>query len=93
MSLSEDRKGNLWVIREGSINKYNPKNGHTEPFEPNDLGKNIEFSEAEPCYNIQKDVILTGTMGGFISFIPSHLKKVSIHHVSFSQVYSIKVML
>ena len=75
LSLSEDRKGNLWVIREGSINKYDPKNGHTEPFEPNDLGKNIEFSEAEPCYNIQKDVILTGTMGGFISFIPSHLKK------------------
>lgn len=54
LSLTEDRSGNLWVIREGSINKYDPRNGHTEPFGPNDLGKNIEFSEAELCYNAFK---------------------------------------
>ncbi len=74
-ALAEDNSGNLWVIRESSINKYNPKTGHNEQFGPNDLGDNIEFSEALPSHNIHSDVILTGTMGGFISFVPSHLKK------------------
>ena len=49
-SMIEDNAGNLWVIRESSIDKCNLKTGKTEVFGPNDFDYNISFTEARPTH-------------------------------------------
>ena len=74
-SMIEDNQGNLWVIRESSIDKCNLKTGSTEVFGPNDFDFNMSFSEARPVHDPATNNITVGTPMGSLTFNPSTLKK------------------
>lgn len=74
-SVAEDNKGNIWIVRESSIEQYNPSTGMLSQYGPNNIGYNVEISEAKPVHNMQTDVISVAVWGGFISFNSADLKK------------------
>ena len=74
-SMIEDNQGNLWVIRESSIDRYNPKTGITEVFGPNDFDYNMSFTEARPVHDPATNDITVGTPMGSLTFNPSKMKK------------------
>ena len=72
-SMVEDNQGNIWVVRESSIDCYNPKSGTTEVFGPNDF--NMSFTEARPVHDPATNDITVGTPMGSLTFNPSKMKK------------------
>ena len=74
-SMVEDNQGNLWVIRESSIDRYSPKTGKTDVFGPNDFDFNMSFTEARPAHDPATDNITVGTPMGSLTFNPSQMKK------------------
>lgn len=74
-SLIEDNKGNLWIVREGSIDQYHPSTGEIVRYGPNNLGDNVELTEAKPVYDVATNQITVGVRGGILTFNPQHLKK------------------
>lgn len=74
-SMIEDNQGNLWVIRESSIDRYNPKTGTTEVFGPNDFDFNMSFTEARPVHDPATNDITVGTPMGSLTFNPAKMKK------------------
>lgn len=73
--MVEDNNGNIWIVRESSIDKYNPKTGTTDIFGPNDFDYNMSFTEARPIHDPTTDLISVGTMLGRITFNPQQLTK------------------
>ena len=74
-SMVEDNQGNIWVVRESSIDCYNPKSGTTEVFGPNDFDFNMSFTEARPVHDPATNDITVGTPMGCLTFNPSKMKK------------------
>ena len=74
-SMIEDNSGNIWIIRESSIDKYNPKTGKIDIFGPNDFDYNMTFTEARPIHDPATDLISLGTPMGSITFAPKNLSK------------------
>ena len=74
-SMVEDNQGNIWVVRESSIDCYNPKSGTTEVFGPNDFDFNMSFTEARPVHDPATNDITVGTPMGSLTFNPSKMKK------------------
>ena len=74
-SMVEDNWGNLWVIRESSIDKVNLKKGTVEVFGPNDFDFNMSFTEARPYHDPATNNITVGTPMGALTFNPATLKK------------------
>ena len=74
-SMVEDNQGNLWVIRESSIDRYSPKTGKTEVFGPNDFDLNMSFTEARPVHDPGTNNITVGTPMGSLTFNPAKMKK------------------
>ena len=74
-SMVEDNSGNIWVVRESSIDKYNLKTGKMEVFGPNDFDFNMSFTEARPAHDPATDDITVGTPTGSLAFNPAKMKK------------------
>lgn len=74
-SMVEDNQGNIWVVRESSIDCYNPKSGTTEVFGPNDFDLNMSFTEARPAHDPGTNNITVGTPMGSLTFNPAKMKK------------------
>lgn len=74
-SMIEDNSGYIWIIRESSIDKYNPSTGHTDVFGPNDFDYNMTFSECRPLHDPSTDFITLGTPMGSVTFNPKTLSK------------------
>ncbi len=74
-SMVEDNQGNIWVVRESSIDCYNPKTGTTEVFGPNDFDLNMSFTEARPVHDPGTNNITVGTPMGSLTFNPAKMKK------------------
>lgn len=74
-SMVEDNQGNIWVVRESSIDRYNPKTGTTEVFGPNDFDLNMSFTEARPVHDPGTNDITVGTPMGSLTFNPAKMKK------------------
>ena len=75
LSMIEDNQGNIWVVRESSIDRYNPKTGTTEVFGPNDFDFNMSFTEARPVHDPATNDITVGTPMGSLTFNPAKMKK------------------
>lgn len=73
-SIAEDNKGNIWMMRESTIDKYDISTGKLFRYGPGNIGDDIELSEAKPVYNPRTDVISVAAWGGFVSFNSSELK-------------------
>lgn len=76
-SMVEDNAGNIWVIRESSIDKYNLKTKKMEVFGPNDFDFNMSFTEARPAHDPATDDITVGTPTGSLTFNPAKMRKSS----------------
>lgn len=74
-SMVEDNAGNIWVIRESSIDKYNLKTKNIEVFGPNDFDFNMSFTEARPAHDPATDDITVGTPTGSLTFNPAKMQK------------------
>lgn len=74
-SMVEDNQGNIWVVRESSIDCYNPKSGTTEVFGPNDFDFNMSFTEARPVHDPGTNNVTVGTPMGSLTFNPAKMKK------------------
>ena len=74
-SMVEDNAGNIWVIRESSIDKYNLKTKNLVVFGPNDFDFNMSFTEARPAHDPATDDITVGTPTGSLTFNPAKMKK------------------
>lgn len=74
-SMVEDNQGNIWVVRESSIDCYNPKSGTTEVFGPNDFDLNMSFTEARPVHDPGTNNVTVGTPMGSLTFNPAKMKK------------------
>ena len=72
-SMIEDNSGNIWFIREASIDKYNPKTHQMEVFGPNDFDFNMTFTEARPIHDPATNNITVGTPMGSLTFNPATL--------------------
>lgn len=75
--IVEDNHGLLWLVRESSIDKYDPKTGKMDVFGPNDFDYNMTFTEARPIHDPATDNISVGTPMGRITFNPAKLTKTS----------------
>ena len=74
-SMVEDNAGNIWVVRESSIDKYNLKTKNLVVFGPNDFDFNMSFTEARPAHDPATDDITVGTPTGSLTFNPAKIKK------------------
>ncbi len=74
-SLIEDNAGYVWIVRESSIDKYDPRTGNINVFGPNDFDYNMTFTEARPIHDPATDYITLGTPMGSITFNPKTLSK------------------
>ena len=74
-SMVEDRHGNIWVIRESSIDKYDPKTHKVDVFGSNDFDMNLSFTEARAIHDPATDNITVGTPVGSLTFNPATLVK------------------
>ena len=74
-SMIEDNSGNIWIVRESSIDKYNPVTRQMDVFGPNDFDYNMTFTECRPLHDPSTDFITLGTPMGSITFNPKTFNK------------------
>ena len=79
-SMIEDNSGNIWLIRESSVDKYNPKTRKLTVFGPNDFDLNMTFTEARPIHDPVTDNITVGTAMGSLTFNPARLTQTDYQH-------------
>lgn len=73
-SLAEDNAGNVWIVRESSIDKYDMGSGTLMRYGENNIGLGVELSEAKPAHGVKDNIITVGKRGGVVSFSPGHLR-------------------
>ena len=74
-SIIEDIDGYIWIVKESSLLRYNPKTGELNLFGENDFGGRIEFSEAKPDIDVHTGRIVLGAMNGIVIFNPRLIRK------------------
>ena len=75
LSMIEDKEHNLWIGRENSLAMQEMKTGKLWYFGPGYLGERVEFSEAQPAYNIQTGQLAFATTSGYVSFNPEQIEQ------------------
>ena len=74
-SMIEDADGNICVVRETSLVLYDVTSGMITVYGPNDLGENLEFTEAMPELIPSTGCMWLPTVGGVVSFHPNDITK------------------
>ena len=67
LSMAEDLDGNIWIVREVSIERYNPKTGVLLQYGPNSIDEGTRLTEALPAL-CSKGNVLLGAVGGMLTF-------------------------
>ena len=75
LALSADRRGNLWVVSEMALTKYNPNLQKAVNFSIKDFGDRFIFSEVPPVLTGGQMVV--GTTQGTLTIDPQRLHKSS----------------
>lgn len=70
LSLVEDGEGNIYIVRETGIVVYSPQKQTLRVIGTNNLGENIEFTEALPSYSRRTGELWFGVVGGLVHFNP-----------------------
>lgn len=74
LSLTEDRRGNIWVTRESEINCYDTKTGQLEQFEPATTADAAIMTEAKTTID-PRGAIWAGIGNGVLTFMPEKMAK------------------
>ncbi len=73
-AMVEDAVGNIWLVRETTINKYDPKHNRLYSFSSQDIGYPVEFSEAKPLCRASDGSLFMAGNGCVIAFYPRDLR-------------------
>jgi CheY-like chemotaxis protein/ligand-binding sensor domain-containing protein len=76
-SILEDKCGDIWLVRENSINRYRPSTDDLDVYVMTDISNEIDFTEALPAYNSATNKVALGLLGGFITFNPDSIRRSS----------------
>ncbi len=76
--MFEDKAGNLWVVRENNIDKYNPQTGKNLTFWPGKVSNYSDFTEAQPQLIESTGYAIVGAQDGYITFNPDKLTATSV---------------
>ena len=74
LSITKDRKENLWVVSENALTRFNPDTETFESYNQQLLPENVYFSEAIPG-TLTSGKIVFGTNQGFVEIIPDLIRK------------------
>ncbi len=74
LSLQEDRQGNIWIMREAEVNRYNVKTGKLEQFGPNSMAAKTDITEALPALHPDGS-LWVATHEGVLTFQPANMLK------------------
>lgn len=73
-SAVEDAKGNIWIIQEDAISKFNPSTERFENYRNTLFMSDLKFSEAVPVINAKGNLI-AGTTCGMLEFDINRISK------------------
>jgi len=73
-AMMEDRSGNLWIVSENTLTRFNQADKVVENFGQEFFKKPIYFSESIPGINASGDMVF-GTSQGIISIVPDEINK------------------
>ncbi len=73
LSMIDDKAGNIYIVRDGSMSVYSPETDEIISLGPNELGEYLEFTEALPAVAPADGRIWLGAVGGMISVLPSEI--------------------
>lgn len=74
-SAVEDGNGNIWIVRENSIDKYMPANDSVVSFKTHAWKGRSDYSEAQPFVTPDHRRIAVATIGGAIIFNPAQASR------------------
>lgn len=73
LSMIEDQQGNLWLISENTLSRFDPETGTFGYYDKRYLQKEVYFSEGSPV--IWRNQLILGTEAGIMETDPVLLKK------------------
>ena len=76
LSITEDKKGDIWVVRETSIDRYRPQTNELTQYGPNSLAGYVEMTDARPAQDSDGRLWM-GSMNGLIAFMPQEMPQSS----------------
>ena len=68
--LFEDDGGNLWIVRENNLDRYNLSSGKTTTFWPGKVSNFCDFTEARPVMNHMNGKAFIASQDGYLTFAP-----------------------
>lgn len=74
LSMIEDTQGQLWIVSEIALSKFNPTKETFENYELSSVYQEFNFSEAIPTVNARRQIVL-GTDKGFLEIMPEKMRK------------------
>lgn len=74
LSMIEDTQGQLWIVSEIALSKFNPAKETFENYELSSVYQEFNFSEAIPTVNARGQIVL-GTDKGFLEIMPEKMRK------------------
>lgn len=74
LDMVEDGDGQVWVVRETTVDRYDPLSGRMWQVGRNALDDNTEFSEAQPVYDSLTGRVVIGAQDGLVFFHPYQMK-------------------
>ena len=74
-SLAEDNDGDLWIIRESGIDRYDIQSEVLHQYSADDIGSDIDLTETLPVHDPVTGNIYLAVAGGFVSFNQHELTK------------------
>lgn len=74
LSMIEDTQGQLWIVSEIALSKFNPTKETFENYELSSVYQEFNFSEAIPTVNARRQIVL-GTDKGFLEIAPEKMRK------------------
>lgn len=74
LSMIEDETGQLWVVSENTLSKFDTENETFDNYNKTFLRYDFSFTEAIPTFNAGKQIIF-GTDMGILEIVPEKLKK------------------
>ena len=74
-SMIEDGSGNIWFVRETTMDKFSPSTHAISVYGIGDMAARVEFTEAEPIINTTNGHIILPANGAFVAFNAKQMVK------------------
>ena len=72
-ALAEDKRGDVWVVRERYLEKLDRNTLKSHIFSSFGAGQQLQFTETTPALSPKDGTMAVATLGGFVTFNPERL--------------------